>query len=196
MYGVRSLVASDVLLSALDGHHVAVDYWSYCTLAEGQPSIASTHFPFDIVAFRYLVHVYRTHAWMMITLIVTWLNAFTHPGEKFRTWVFVNRSFQREPTCTIYNLVIQLSSCPEMSNPFSARTILSSAQTKIYLANLSGSSLLRTLWMKGLVITRVISSCPAVTHYRQTLPSPPNNSLHVYLILDNFHPIRIDSFDL
>ena len=35
----------------------------------------------------------------MITLIVTWLNAFTHPGEKFRTWVFVNRSSQCE--CTI-----------------------------------------------------------------------------------------------
>ena len=52
-YRIRSLVASDVLLSALNGYHVAVDYGSYLTLAEGQPSTACTHFPFDIVAYRY-----------------------------------------------------------------------------------------------------------------------------------------------
>ena len=51
-YGVRSPVASDVLLDALDGHHVAVGYRRYCILAEGQPSITHTHFPFGIVAFR------------------------------------------------------------------------------------------------------------------------------------------------
>ena len=42
LYGVQSLVASDVLLSALDVHHVAVDYRSYHTLTEGRPSIACT----------------------------------------------------------------------------------------------------------------------------------------------------------
>ena len=37
-HGVRSPVASDVLLSALDSHHVAVDYRNYRTLAKGQSS--------------------------------------------------------------------------------------------------------------------------------------------------------------
>ena len=32
----------------------------------------------------------------MITLIIRCLNAFTHPGKKFRTWVFANRSSQCE----------------------------------------------------------------------------------------------------
>ena len=84
-YGVRSPVASDVLLSALDGHHVAVDYRGYRILAEGRPWFARTHFPFCIVAFRYFVRVQRTRASTMITLMITWLDAFTHPGEKFHT---------------------------------------------------------------------------------------------------------------
>ena len=49
----HALGASDVLLSSLHSHHVDVDYWSYHTLAEGRPSITCTHFPFNIVAFRY-----------------------------------------------------------------------------------------------------------------------------------------------
>ena len=60
LYRIRSLVASDVLLSALDGHHVAVGYQNYCTLAEGQPSLAYTHFPFDIVGLRYVQGSKRT----------------------------------------------------------------------------------------------------------------------------------------
>ena len=39
-------------LSALDGHHIAVNHLSSCTLAEGRPSIACTHFPFEIVALE------------------------------------------------------------------------------------------------------------------------------------------------
>ena len=55
LYGIRSPVATNVLLSALDGHHhIAVDYRSYHVLVEGRPSTACTHFPFVIVAFRYL----------------------------------------------------------------------------------------------------------------------------------------------
>ena len=55
LYGIRSQAASDVLLNALDGHHVAVDYGSYRILAEGRRSVACTHFPFGMTAFRYLV---------------------------------------------------------------------------------------------------------------------------------------------
>ena len=109
-YGVRSPVASDVLLSALDGHHVAVDYRGYRILAEERPSIARTHFPFCIVTFRYFVRVPRTRAYTIITLIITWLDAFTHPGEKFRIWLFVNRTSQRERTINdpvLFDTVVQ-----------------------------------------------------------------------------------------
>ena len=43
----------------------------------------------------------------MITLIITWLNAFTHPGEKFRSRVFVDRSSQREHT---YMYIVHVAS--------------------------------------------------------------------------------------
>ena len=53
-YSIQSLVPSDVLFSALDSHHVVVDYRSYRTLAEGLLSIPCTLFPVGIAAFRYL----------------------------------------------------------------------------------------------------------------------------------------------
>ena len=50
-YGIRSPVASDVLLSALNDHKVAVDYQSYHTFAKD-----SLHVPFRIMEFRYLAY--------------------------------------------------------------------------------------------------------------------------------------------
>ena len=52
-----------------------------------EPYVMST---FCIVVSRCFVHIPQTHVYTMITPITTWLDTFTHPGEKFHTGDSVN----------------------------------------------------------------------------------------------------------